>query len=225
MRFVPNSRTAAPSAFAGTTSCPRAEVTVSVSSVDIVLAARCRSTTAESSTARRPSGDRRIGFNIQYLPTHVRQVVGRRKRHPGARRRPLRSFRGECRPSADCAGGSPGFDRGSRSADRILVSRSEPTLGVLGEGVALTMHDLTIRRIGVYAVGLRPRGTWAWTCRAVHDEQHRSHPHARRPGGNRRSRVHTEYAFDRWPRRCGRCCGRYGASRSTAWPSGTDSGP
>ena len=40
--------------------------------------ARCRCTTSSCSTARAPtrSDDRRIGFAVRYLPTHVRQVVG-----------------------------------------------------------------------------------------------------------------------------------------------------
>jgi Phytanoyl-CoA dioxygenase (PhyH) len=88
MRFVPGSHTAQlphHDTFAEQNILSRGqEVTVSVDereAVDIVLAPGQMSLhhgRVVHGSAPNRSGDRRIGFNVQYLPTHVRQVVGRR---------------------------------------------------------------------------------------------------------------------------------------------------
>jgi len=88
MRFVPGSHTVQlphHDTFAEQNILSRGqEVTVEVDereAVDIVLAPGQMSLhhgRVVHGSAPNRSGDRRIGFNIQYLPTHVRQVVGKR---------------------------------------------------------------------------------------------------------------------------------------------------
>lgn len=112
MRFVPGSHTVQlphHDTFAEQNILSRGqEVTVEVDerqAVDIVLAPGQMSLhhgRVVHGSAPNRSGDRRIGFNIQYLPTHVRQVVGRRDSATlvrGVDR--YGHFAEECRPSAD----------------------------------------------------------------------------------------------------------------------------
>jgi hypothetical protein len=50
------------------------------------------------------SGDRRIGFAIRYIPTHVKQAVGVKDSATLVRGRDLfNNFEPEPRPSSDCA--------------------------------------------------------------------------------------------------------------------------
>ena len=242
MRFVPGLHTGSPITTPSRREPPVSwgqEVTVEVDerakAVDIVLAPGQMSLhhgRVVHGSAPNRSGDRRIGFNVQYLPTHVRQVVGDGTAPSwcAASTATIISTE-ERRPTLDfTAGRAPGVSTELAERRPVTLSRSEPTPRGLNVGMRGSHdHDRIVpvlarmpsdpRPSRTHGRRTCPRSTRRTTSSASAPEVAWRESAAPRPTPNTRS-------TGRWPRRCGRCCGRCSARRpSTARPSGTDSGP